>query len=211
MKEYLLFDLDGTLTDPGEGITKCVQYALESFGIIEEDLQKLECFIGPPLKQSFMEYYNMSSEDAELAIEKYRERFQDTGIFENKMYNGIPELLGEMRSKGKRLAVASSKPLVFVEKILEHFKISQYFDVVVGSELDGTRVEKVDVIREALRLLFEDRAIEYDKVCMIGDRIFDVEGARAIPIESVGVTYGYGGMDELKNAKADYIVRTVDE
>ena len=118
MKEDLLFDLDGTLTDPGEGITKCGQYALESFGIVEEDLQKLECFIGPPLKQSFMEYYNMSSEDAELAIEKYRERCRDTGMFENRLYDGIPELLRELRSKGKRLAIASGKPLVLVERIL---------------------------------------------------------------------------------------------
>ena len=159
MKEYLLFDLDGTLTDPGEGITKCVQYALESFGIIEEDLQKLECFIGPTLKQSFMEYYNMSPEDAELAIEKYRERFRDTGIFENRLYDGIPELLRELRSKGKRLAMASSKPLVFVERLLEHFKISQYVDVVVVSELDGTRVEQEAVLVEVLRLLFRVRIV----------------------------------------------------
>lgn len=211
MKKYLLFDLDGTLTDPKVGITSCVQYALQSFGIEEPDLDKLEPFIGPPLKDSFMNFYQLSESEAEKAVEKYRERFQDIGVFENKIYEGVPEMLRTLQSKGMHLAIASSKPTVFVERILEHFKIAQYFEVVMGSELDGTRVNKDEVVGEALKRLFGDKEIQSDKVYMIGDRKFDVEGAKAYKIESIGVTYGYGGLDELKEAKADYIVRSVEE
>jgi len=211
MKKYLLFDLDGTLTDPKVGITTCVQYALQSFGIEEPDLDKLEPFIGPPLKESFMNFYDMSEEQADTAVEKYRERFKDTGIFENKLYDGIPEMLRTLQSKGMFLAVASSKPTVFVERILEHFNIAKYFSVVVGSELDGTRVNKDEVVQEALSRLFKDKPIQKEQVYMIGDRKFDVEGAKALQVESVGVTYGYGSMEELKEAKADYIVRSVEE
>ena len=211
MKQYLLFDLDGTLTDPKEGITTCVQYALASFGIKEPDLDKLEPFIGPPLKDSFMEFYQMDEEQAQAAVEKYRERFRDTGIFENRLYDGIPELLQALNSKGMFMAVASSKPTVFVERILEHFNIAKYFKVVVGSELDGTRVEKDEVVEEALKQLFGDKPVDKDQVYMIGDRKFDAEGARAQGVESVCVTYGYGSMEELKEAKADYIVRSVEE
>lgn len=211
MKKYLLFDLDGTLTDPKEGITTCVQYALKSFGIEEPDLDKLEPFIGPPLIESFMKYYGMTEQQAKEAVEKYRERFQDTGIFENKIYDGIPEMLRTLQSKGMFLAVASSKPTVFVKRILEHFRIDRYFKVVVGSELDGTRTDKAEVVTEALKQLFGDKPVAYDQVYMIGDRSFDVEGAKKLRIESVGVTYGYGGMEELREARADYIVRSVEE
>lgn len=211
MKRYLLFDLDGTLTDPKIGITTCVQYALSSFGIEEPDLDKLEPFIGPPLKDSFMDFYHMSGEQAEAAVEKYRERFRDTGIFENRLYVGVPEMLRELKARGMHLAVASSKPTVFVERILEHFRIAKYFQAVVGSELDGTRVSKDEVVEEALKRLFGDKPVERDQVYMIGDRRFDAEGARAQGVESVCVTYGYGSMEELKEARADYIVRSVEE
>lgn len=211
MKNYLLFDLDGTLTDPKVGICTCVQYALASFGIEEPDIDKLEPFIGPPLKDSFMQFYDMSGEQAEAAVEKYRERFRDTGIFENKLYDGIPKMLQTLNSKGMFMAVASSKPTVFVEQILEHFGIRKYFKVVVGSELDGTRANKDEVVAEALKQLFGDAPMEKSKVYMIGDRRFDVEGAKAMGVDSVGVTYGYGDMEELREAKADYIVRSVEE
>ena len=211
MKKYLLFDLDGTLTDPKNGITTCVQYALKSFGIEEPDLDKLEPFIGPPLKDSFMNFYGMDEEQAEKAVEKYRERFRDTGIFENKVYDGIPAMLRLLQSKGMHLAVASSKPTVFVERILEHFHLDKYFEVVVGSELDGSRVNKDEIVQEALNRLFHYKSIQREQVYMIGDRKFDVEGAKAHRIESVAVAYGYGSMEELKEAKADYIVRTVAE
>ncbi len=211
MKKYLLFDLDGTLTDPKVGITSCVQYALESFGIEEPDLDKLEPFIGPPLKDSFMEFYQMSEEDAQKAVEKYRERFKTIGLFENEVYEGIPQMLHTLQSKGLFLAVASSKPTVYVEQILEHFNLTKYFKVIVGSELDGTRVNKEEVVEEALKRLFGEAPIDPKQVYMIGDRKFDIQGAKALHVESVGVTYGFGGVEELKEAKADYIVRSVEE
>ena len=211
MKKYLLFDLDGTLTDPKIGITTCVQYALHSFGIEEPDLDKLEPFIGPPLRDSFMEFYGFTAEQAEEAVAKYRERFQNTGIFENEVYAGIPEMLKNLQSKGYFLALASSKPQIYVERILEHFDLKKYFAVVVGSELDGTRETKDQVVQETLHQLFKENPIEPDQVYMIGDRKFDVEGARALGVESVGVTYGYGSKEELKEAKADYIVQSVEE
>lgn len=211
MKKYLLFDLDGTLTDPKIGITTCVQYALHSFGIEEPDLDKLEPFIGPPLRDSFMEFYGFTAKQAEEAVAKYRERFQDTGLFENEVYTGIPKMLRELQAKGYFLAVASSKPQVYVERILEHFDLKKYFVVVVGSELDGRRETKDQVVQETLRQLFGESPVDPAQVYMIGDRKFDVEGARALGVESVGVTYGYGSKEELKEAKADYIVQSVDE
>lgn len=211
MKKYLLFDLDGTLTDPRVGITTCVQYALKHFGVDEPDLSKLEPFIGPPLRESFMKFYGFDAGQAEEAVVKYRERFQDIGIFENEVYEGIPHMLRTLQSKGLFLAVASSKSQVYVERILEHFDLKKYFSVVVGSELDGTRESKDEVVQEALNRLFAYKPIRKEQVYMIGDRRFDVEGAKALGIESVGVTYGFGSMEELKEAKADYIVRSVAE
>lgn len=165
--KYLLFDLDGTLTDPMEGITTSVQYALKAFGIEEPDLEKLAPFIGPPLRESFMRLYGFDEAQAEEAVAKYREWFAPKGIFQNTIYPGIREMLEELKTKGKILAVASSKPQVFVEKILRHFGIYDYFTVIVGSELDGTRDRKEEVVEEALRRLWksggEDSA---DEVCM---------------------------------------------
>ncbi|GFH92029.1 5'-nucleotidase [Lachnospiraceae bacterium] len=152
---YLLFDLDGTLTDPKEGITASVQYALHSFGIEEPDLDRLTPFIGPPLKDSFMEMYGFNEKQAEEAIDKYREWFRPTGIFQNAIYPGIREMLEKLKMQGKVLAVASSKPQVFVEQILHHFEIYDYFTVIVGSELDGKRGTKEEVVEEALRQLSE--------------------------------------------------------
>lgn len=211
MKRYLLFDLDGTLTDPKLGITTCVQYALEDLGIHEPDLDKLECFIGPPLTDSFKEFYGFDEEQTKRAVAKYRERFSTVGLYENEIYRGIPKLLSDMRKCHMKMAIASSKPTVFVEKILEHFKIRQYFDVVVGSELDGTRSQKDLVVQEALNQLFKGKRVEKDQIFMIGDRKFDVEGAKAMGIESIGVAYGYGGVEELMEAHADYVVRSVEE
>ena len=210
-KQYLLFDLDGTLTDPKPGITRCVQHALQSFGIEEDNPDKLEPFIGPPLMDSFKEFYGFDDKKAKLAVEKYRERFQSVGLFENEVYPGIPKMLKKLKTRGMHLAIASSKPTVFVERILAHFHIRRYFDVVVGSELDGTRATKAEVVEEALRQLFEDTPVQKDRVYMIGDRKFDVEGAKAFDIESVGVAYGYGGIEELMEAHADYVVKTVEE
>lgn len=211
MIEYILFDLDGTLTDPKEGITKSVQYALKHFGIEEPDLNKLEPFIGPPLRDSFKNFYGFDDIQAKEAVAKYRERFQDIGIFENRIYKGIPGLLKSLKASGRKLAIASSKPTVFVERILKHFKIDRYFDVVVGSELDGTRDAKEEVIKEALNRLFEGGQVERSKVVMIGDRKFDIQGAKSWFIQSIGVTYGYGSETELKEAGANFIAKDVKQ
>lgn len=221
MYKYILFDLDGTLTDPKEGICKSVQYALKHFDIDEPDLDKLEPFIGPPLVQSFTSFYHMSKEDADEAVIKYRERFGKVGLYENKIYDGIADLLDELHINGHLLAIASSKPTVFVKKILEHFRIDMYFDVVVGSELDGTRSTKEEVVEYALLSLYQkvDKNISSLKRCtsqkkdtvMIGDRCFDIEGAKAMSIDSIGVSYGYGGRDELEKAGASYVVDSVND
>lgn len=222
--QYILFDLDGTLTDPKPGITASVQYALHKMGIEEPDSDKLEPFIGPPLMDSFHEFYGFDEEQGKQATAYYRERFSETGLFENEVYPGIQQLLEKLKTAGKKLAVASSKPAVFVEQILEYFELNSYFDVVVGSDLDGTRVKKEDVVEEALRLLLPEslfRSVmesrggtfeeKYDTVVMIGDRRFDIEGAKAFHLASVGVTYGYASPGELPSAGADMIVDTVEE
>ncbi len=211
MYQFILFDLDGTLTDPKIGICTSVQYALRDAGIIEENLDVLEPFIGPPLKDSFVEYYQMSEEQAGQAVKKYRERFEVTGLYENVIYPGISDLLRALKMEGIKVGIASSKPTVFVEKVLVHFHIREFFDVVVGSELDGTRGRKEEVVSEALKLLVPNKNDGYDKCVMIGDRRFDVEGAKAHNLESIGVSYGYGGREELRTAGATYIVDTVSE
>lgn len=207
--KYILFDLDGTLTDPREGITKSVQYALHSYGIEEPDLKALEPFIGPPLADSFMEFYGFSQEDARQAVVKFRERFQVTGLYENKIYPGMEKLLERLWKEGRRLAVASSKPQVFVEKILKHFGIEQYFEVVVGSELNGAREKKEEVVEEALHRLFKNRTRDLERTVMVGDRKFDVEGGKRFGLKTVGVSYGYAGKGELEEAGADYVVGSV--
>lgn len=228
MYEYILFDLDGTLTDSAPGITACVQYALHRMGIEEPNPDKLRPFVGPPLLDSFHEFYGFDEEQALQAIVYYRERFTDTGIFENEVYPGVKKLLADLKDSGKKLAVASSKPEVYVERILEHFGLRTYFDVVVGSGLDGTRTKKEEVVEEALRCLLPEELFhtmmdtkgreadvwteqKYQSVVMVGDRRFDVEGAREYHIASVGVAYGYAVAGELVEAGADVIAKTVEE
>ncbi|MEZ3474987.1 MAG: HAD hydrolase-like protein [Lachnospiraceae bacterium] len=212
MFEYILFDLDGTLTDPKLGITSSVQYALRALGIEEPSLDRLEPFIGPPLADSFREFYGLEGERLATAVDKYRERFATQGIFENEIYPGIPQMLADLKAKDKLLAIASSKPTLFVEQILEHFEIRKYFDHVVGSNMDGTRGTKEEVVEETLRQMLTVEmtpAQKRDAVAMVGDRKFDIEGARAHGITSVGVLFGYAPEGELEEAGADYIVNSV--
>lgn len=214
MFQYCLFDLDGTLTDPREGITKSVQYALKKQGIDEPDLEKLETFIGPPLRDSFMTKYGMTQQQADETVVFYRERFAPIGVFENQIFEGIPEMLKVLSESGVKVAIASSKPTVFVEKILKHFDIDTYFDVVVGSELDGRRDSKEEVVEEALRQLgiMELSDTEKKASCaMIGDRKFDIQGAKAFGLTGVGVRFGFADEGELEAEGADYIVDTVKE
>ncbi|MBS5064460.1 MAG: HAD family hydrolase [Hungatella hathewayi] len=207
-KQYLLFDLDGTLTDPMVGITKSVQYALRHYGIEEPDLKKLCPFIGPPLKDSFMKYYGFPSEQATEAISIYREYFSKTGLYENMEYPGIRDLLATLKAAGKHLYVATSKPELFSKQILEHFRLAEYFDFIGGANMDETRVKKGDVIRYVLE---ENQIAELDKVVMIGDREHDIIGAKENSIDSIGVLYGYGDREELSAAGADVIVETIRE
>jgi phosphoglycolate phosphatase len=214
MYQYCLFDLDGTLTNPREGITKSVQYALHYFGIEEPDLTKLEKFIGPPLKDSFMEFYGFTEEQAKKAVAVYRERFAPIGVLENEILPGIPELLAALYENGQRLALASSKPIGFVHQILRHFSIEKYFEVIVGSELDGTRETKEEVVEEALQRLhiLTMPETERKRCCaMIGDRKFDIQGAKAYGLTGIGVRFGFAEEGELEAAGADEIAATVEE
>lgn len=214
MFDYILFDLDGTLTDPKIGITSSVQYALRALGIDEPDLDRLEPFIGPPLADSFQEFYGLTPEQTKLAIEKYRERFNNQGIYENEMYEGIDKMLAALKKNGKMLAIASSKPTPLVIRVLEYFDLKEYFDYIVGSELDGRRSKKEEVVEEALRLMVPASLSTQERkkrVAMVGDRRFDIEGAKAFGLTSVGVSFGYAPEGELEAAGADYIVDTVLE
>ncbi len=208
MIPYLLFDLDGTLTNPKEGITKCVQYALHAYGIDEPDLEKLVPFIGPPLRQSFMDFYGFSEADAARAVEIYRERFSTIGLSENFPYPGIADMLQALQKQGKMLAVASSKPTIYVRQILDKFELSQYFQIIEGSNLDGTRVDKKEVIAEVLSQLDHPSA---NQLLMVGDRKFDVIGAKAIGFNCVGVRFGFAAPGELEESGAVYIAETVED
>lgn len=210
MFHRILFDLDGTLTDPKLGITGCVQYALRKLGMEAPDADALEPFIGPPLLDSFRQFCGLDEETGQQAVAFYRERYAVVGLFENEVYPGIAQMLARLRAAGCHLAVASSKPEVFVKRILERFELLSYFEVVVGSELDGTRTRKEEVMEEALRQLLHGTEELTDTV-MVGDRKFDIQGAKAHQIAAVGVAYGYAAEGELEEAGADRIVETVEE
>ena len=209
MYRVLLFDLDGTLTASGEGITKSVQYALHKMGREAEDLKALEVFVGPPLLEQFMRYCGMSEEEAVQAVRFYRERYNVTGLFENSPYDGVREMLETLRARGFILGVASSKPDGMVKRILEHFELSEYFHEIVVSDPEKMKMSKADVIEIILeRLGYRDRRGE---AVMIGDRDQDVNGAAKAEVACIGVTYGYGSYEELSQAGADKIVRSVKE
>lgn len=205
---YILFDLDGTLTDPGKGIINSLIYALEHFGI-KGNPQLLRRFIGPPLIDSFMRYYDFSESRAKKAIDYYREYFRRRGIFENTVYPGIPGLLKSLKAQGRILAVATTKPTVFARQILEHFEISPYFnrELIVGSFLDGRRTEKAEIISAVLKRFEGDKSPKI----MIGDRKYDILGAKANNIDTIGVTYGYGDKEEIELTKPTLIVDSVSE
>lgn len=204
----VLFDLDGTLTDPRLGITRSVQHALESLGIVESDPDRLLPFIGPPLLESFQRTYGLSVPEALRAIDAYREYFSRTGIFENAVYPGIEGLLQSLADHGVRLFVATSKPEVFADRILEHFRLRGFFSRVVGTPLDHNTVSKADVVASVLADL--PPTLRRGAV-LVGDREHDVLGARANHIASIAVTYGYGSIEELRAAHPTHIVGSVRE
>ncbi len=206
--KYILLDLDGTITNPAEGITKCFEYALNHFGIEVESRAELEQFIGPPLRKSFMDGFGFDEEKAELAVAKYRERFIPTGMFENVVYEGMEHALKTLKDAGKVLIVATSKPEHMAKKILAHFGLDIYFDDICGSNDDASRNEKDEVIRYALE---KQGITALSDVLMVGDRKFDVIGAAKCGLKCMGVLYGFGDREELEAAGAAYIAETVED
>jgi phosphoglycolate phosphatase len=208
-KKYnnILFDLDGTLTDSAEGVTRSVQHALKKYNI-SATTDELKPFIGPPLHLSFQAVYGFSETEAYQAVEHYRDYYKEKGIFENRLYPGILEMLGNLQQSEYQLFVATSKPTVFARKVLEHFYVDQYFKLIVGSNLDGTRVQKADVIETVLA---EAGELSPEITVMVGDREHDIFGARANKLDSIAVSYGYGPVEELLAAKPLVIVHSVQE
>ncbi len=208
MLQYCFFDLDGTITDPKIGITSSVAYALEKYGITVEDRDQLTTFIGPPLHESFCKYFGFSHMAAYDAVDKYREYYKTKGIFENYLYDGMGDLLQSLQAAGIQIIMATSKPEVFARQIAEYFHIDSYFTCITGSELDGTRVAKDEVIACAMERISKKDAAN---AIMIGDRMHDIIGAKKNGMPSIGVLYGYGDRTEFEEAGADYIVGSVKE
>lgn len=205
MYHTILFDLDGTITESGIGITRSVAYALQKHGITETEQKKLDRFVGPPLIDSFMRFYGFTAEQARQAVEDYREYYAVKGIFENRVYDGVVPMLQALKDAGKRCVLATSKPEGYAVQILEHFGLASYFSVVAGATMDEKRTNKADVIAYALEQLHGESAI------MVGDREHDILGAKAHGLASIGVLYGYGSREELEAAGADYIAATAEE
>ena len=208
MYNLCLFDLDGTLTDSQIGITKSVNYALSFFGKQVENTGELRKFIGPPLRDSFHTYCGFTESEVEEAINKFREYFSETGIYENRLYDGAIEMLSRLKTEGIQMVIATAKQTVYAERIAEYFKIGQYFDIIVGSEQDGSRSRKGEVINYALNMIDPDRR---KSVVMIGDSKHDMLGGRETEIDTIGVTWGYGSRSELEEAKAMRIVDSFSE
>ena len=205
---YVIFDLDGTLTDSAIGITNSVAYALKKWGIEVEDKRTLNCFVGPPLAYSFENYFGFSKDQALEAVEEYRVYYREKGIFENLVYPGVPEMLEAVRACGKKVILATSKPEHFAKQILDYFDLTKYFDLVAGATMDYSRAKKGQVIAYAL----ENFGVNDVNECiMVGDRDQDVNGAREQGFECIGVLYGYGGREELEGAGARYIAEPVED
>ena len=208
MKKYstIIFDLDGTLTDSSKGIINSIIYALEKYDINDYDMLLLKKFLGPPLHESFEKYFGFDKEKSLQAVQFYREYFSTKGLLENEVYCGVNDLLQNLKENGKTLIVATSKPQPFTDRIMEHFDLTKYFDFIAGSNMDTSRSKKAEVIEYALS---ECNIKDKSKVVMIGDRAEDMIGAQSAGIDSIGVEYGYGTFDELKNAGATYLIKDV--
>lgn len=211
MYQYLLFDLDGTLTDSEEGIRNCVLHAFDYYNISNRDDTFINQFIGPPLTVSFQQFCGFSEEKAKEAATKYRERYATVGLFENRAYDGVVDMLKELKTAGKTIAIATSKPEVYMFPIIEKYGLSPYIDVPVGATLNDSRSKKPDVIREALHRLDITTEEQRKQVLMIGDRNHDILGARECGLDSLGCGWGYAKKGELQEAGATYIIDTVKE
>ena len=198
----ILFDLDGTLTDPKEGIIRCMQYAMENLSLSCPPPAELHIHIGPPIRSALA--IIMKTEDEVLieeALRIFRVRFADVGLFENEVFAGVPEMLKALRESERRLFIATSKPLVFTKRILDRFGLTEYFDGIYGSQLDGTLDNKAELIGHVIA----SASLAVDETLMVGDRMYDILGARKQGCLSLGVTYGYGSEEELRSAGADLI------
>ena len=204
----VLFDLDGTIIDSSEGITKSVQYALKFYGIDEEDLTRLNVFIGPPLVYSFSTYYGFDKVKSREAVSKYRERYLTVGVYECSMYPGVREAILQLKEQGYLVAIASSKPENTCRVILEHLGILELFDEVVGATDDGKIDTKEEVLKELMRRWYD---IPREEMCLIGDTVFDAEGARQVGIRSICVSYGFGDKEEMLKEGAEVICDTMEE
>ena len=207
MKNYstVFFDLDGTLVDSGEGVRNSVAYALNKFGIEVENKDSLSCFIGPPLTVSFKTFYGFDDEKADTGVAFYREYYKEKGIFEGYVYEGIEECLKRLKDAGKKIMVATSKPEVFAKMVLEKFGIAKYFDFIAGATMDEkTRSNKIEIMQYA----FDSCGVLPKDVIMVGDRLFDIEGAKHFGMECIAVLYGYGSREEFEQYGAEYIVST---
>lgn len=216
MYKYLLFDLDGTITKSEEGIFNCIKYALDWAGIPYPEYRVFRSFIGPSLYDSFVREFDMDDARAKEMVVKYRERYNVVGLFEAEVYDGVADTLRALKEKGCILSVATSKPTEPTLRILEKFGVGKYFDVVVGSNPDGTGSDKKHIISQVLESLKKDHGLTEDmiksnQVVMIGDRRYDIEGGKACGLQTIGVLYGYGSREEFEAVGADNIVETPEE
>ena len=207
MYDVVIFDLDGTVSNPEKGITESFRYALSHLNVKIPSQQTLRTFIGPPLWETFSEKYEFNKSKTGEAVRFWREYFTDKGIYENKLYDGMEELLQKLVDRGLKIAIATTKPQVFADRVVRHFKIDNLFSLVVGSDLDGGRSDKSTLISEVL----SSRNVSGGRAVMVGDRAADIEGAQSCGIDSIGVAYGFGSEEELKNAGATKVVLTVTD
>ena len=205
--ENILFDLDGTLTNPKEGIINSILYALNKIGIEENAPHELDSFIGPPLHESFQQRYDLTDSGAAEIVVAYREYFSVKGLFENKLYDGITDVLESLHAQKYNLFVATSKPTIYSEQILEHFKLKNYFTEIIGSNVDNTRTDKTEIISH----IVSTHSLKAHQSIMIGDTKFDMIGAKNNSMKAIGVTYGYGSIEELSFHQPDFLVNNCVE
>lgn len=209
---HIFFDLDGTVTEPVQGITNAVIYSLEKFNIKVTDRTSLYKFIGPPLRYSYKEFFGFSDEEAERAVAYYREYYSAHGIVENEIMCGMDEALKKLKDAGCHLYIATSKPEIYAVQILEHLKLADYFDIIAGSLMDGSRDDKKLVIQYLLdRFGAEAEPVKLESVVMVGDRKFDILGAAHFGMDNIGVTFGYGDRAEFEECHAMHIVDSAEE
>ena len=211
-RTYLLFDLDGTLTRSGDGIINAALYALESVGIHETDMEKMMTFIGPPLEESFETHYGFNEEESKALIAKYKEYYDEKGVYESAPYEEIPETLARLREEGYYITIASSKPQDLVDLVTDHFGLAEYFRIRCGATMDRTVAKKPDVIRMLLRKISEETGVSVEEILqksvMMGDRKYDILGAHEVGIPCIGVSYGYAPEGELEEYGAERIAST---